>query len=304
LSGIGADRSGLGSPRVAAIFDRRVSIGDSAEDFIPGASFAARKVTFGDHREIEDQVDREQREEENKEDRRKILEKEVNGDGDDREVTLNLKEMIESLSPQKRPLKGRKSLHVGSARGILGKRPAELECDDEDEQRDGVKRLKGLQSSPVKNIKLQKPPSKAETTTGRITRSARRSIEQAQASNVTPSLTEISANLNTTPKDQGRFKDVKEDKLPRAVNFADAPACDDGQLDTDAQDERMHLQDFLNMISVRFMELNTTKRRHTMAPPEDGTHQDLDADMSLERCVVAGACTVPTLELYQHVRID
>jgi kinetochore protein Spc7/SPC105 len=57
------------------------------------------------------------------------------------------------------------------------------------------------------------------------------------------------------------------------------------------------------MTSIRFMELTTTKRRHTVAPGasrESSAADDKD-DLSLERCVVAGACTVPMLELYQHV---
>ncbi|KOS19737.1 Kinetochore protein spc7 [Escovopsis weberi] len=55
------------------------------------------------------------------------------------------------------------------------------------------------------------------------------------------------------------------------------------------------------MTSIRFMELTTTKRRPTMMPGafQQGELGDED-DMSLERCVVAGACTVPMLELYQH----
>ncbi|KAF1737611.1 Kinetochore protein spc7 [Beauveria bassiana] len=56
------------------------------------------------------------------------------------------------------------------------------------------------------------------------------------------------------------------------------------------------------MISIRFMELQTTKRRHTTAPGtlQDGSTANGEDDMSLERCVVASACTVPMLELYQH----
>lgn len=56
------------------------------------------------------------------------------------------------------------------------------------------------------------------------------------------------------------------------------------------------------MTSIRFMELTTTKRRHTVAPSDlkDSTTADGKDDLSLERCVVAGACTVPMLELYQH----
>lgn len=68
------------------------------------------------------------------------------------------------------------------------------------------------------------------------------------------------------------------------------------------EEESIHLQDFLNMISIRFMELVTTKRRHTTAPTTgpNGAVVVGEDGMSLERCVVASACTVPMLELYQH----
>jgi len=77
---------------------------------------------------------------------------------------------------------------------------------------------------------------------------------------------------------------------------------DAAQLARAAEEGRIHLQDFLNMTSIRFMELTTTKRRHTAAPAsfKNGHLASGEEDTSLERYVVAGACTVPTLELYQH----
>ena len=215
--------------------------------------------------------------------------------------------MIASMSPQKKksnPFRGRKSLHAGSARGLLGKRPIEL--DEEDEERDGVKRLKGHQSSPVKNVRLHAPPSKAETT-GRMTRSARKSLEESAANSTTPTTTfspKKATQSAPSPQAQGRFKDVQNDQPTETFNLEEPPRplADPEALDED-NGERMHLQDFLNMTSIRFMELTTTKRRHTQAPTalKDSTLHLGDDDVSLERCVVAGACTVPMLELYQHV---
>jgi len=304
LSGVGADRTGLGSPKVAQIFERRDSIGNAASDFVPGAVLEGRRVAFEDPRSMEHEIDKERRDEEDKEDRRKILEREADGLQDDRDVTLNLKEMIQSLSPKKNPLKGRKSLHVGSAKGVLGKRPAELDDEEEEaEERDGVKRLKGLQASPVKKIRLQQPPSKEETT-GRVTR-ARKALDDTMSDTITPTTTSPRkpAASVTTPKGQGRFKDVTSDNPSGPVNFAESPALDESALQEEDAEDRIHLQDFLNMTSIRFMELTTTKRRHTVAPGEsrDATSDaGKDDDVSLEKCVVTGACTVPMLELYQH----
>ncbi|KAK0729313.1 hypothetical protein B0T21DRAFT_413393 [Apiosordaria backusii] len=309
LSGVGADRPGLGSPRVAEIFDRRESLGDSAADFVPSEPSSARRtVAFADPRAMEAEVDQELRDEAEKESNRRMLEREVNGVQDDREITLNLKEMIQNLSPTKKkknPLAGRKSLMPGSARGLLGKRPMELDVEDEEEDSeviDGVKRLKGHQGSPVKNIRLQSPPSKAETTTGRKTRSAARNAEEDDTT--TPAVPSSPTRAAATPNHHGRFRSVFDDQPTNTFNFYDHTATVDADalMQRDDDGDRIHLQDFLNLTSIRFMELTTTKRRHTVAPGETRLSLTADGkeDLSLEKCVVAGACTVPTLELYQH----
>ncbi|KAK4250780.1 hypothetical protein C7999DRAFT_28609 [Corynascus novoguineensis] len=304
LSGVGADRPGLGSPRVAEIFDRRESIGRSASNFVPSQPANPRRnVAFADPRELEAEINKDEQVEHGTEDSRGILEQEVDGSQDDQEGTANLMQMIHGLSPKKNPLRGRKSLHVGSARGLLGKRPAELDDEDDDsEEPDGVKRLKGHQGSPVKNIRLQSPPSKAETTTGRKTRPSIRPTEHSNTDNATLTL-ERSPQRATTPRDQGRFRSVFDDQPTTTFDFNDATqTMDAAATQRDDDGDRIHLRDFLNMTSIRFMELTTTKRRHTVAPGASKENAAAGAkdDLSLERCVVAGACTVPMLELYQH----
>ncbi|KAI0384196.1 Spc7-domain-containing protein [Hypomontagnella monticulosa] len=300
LSGVGADRPGLGSPKVAAIFDRRGSIGEEADSFVPREP--ARIVTFADPRVMENEIDQERQQEADKENGRKILEREADG-GDEENTTASLKDMISSMTPKKNPLKGRKSLHVGSAKGLLGKRPAELDDEEEAEERDGIKRLKNHQSSPVKKIRLHAPPSKAETT-GRVTRSSSKGLEDAHDNRTTstpvlsPKKTPAQAQ---SPQAKDRFKDIEPSHPTVTLNFDESHVLADSEAQADDDGERIHLQDFLNMTNIRFMELTTTKRRHTQAP----TNMKDDAalgkeDVSLERCVVAGACTVPMLELYQH----
>ncbi|KAI8626676.1 Spc7-domain-containing protein [Xylariaceae sp. FL1651] len=298
LSGIGADRQGLGSPKVTAIFERRESISESADLFVPRETLKA--VAFVDPQFMEDEVDRERQQEHDKEDGRSILEREV--DEDEENNTATLKDMISSMTPKKNSMKSRKSLHVGSARGLLGKRPVELDDEDDDYDRDGVKRLKNHQSSPVKNVRLHAPPSKEETT-GRITRSIGKTLESGNINITTPSLA-LSPNkgpsLASSPHSKGRFKDVASDQATSTFTFHDTIPLSNPESVGDDNSEHIHLQDFLNMTSIRFMELTTTKRRHTQAPT---TQRDIlpgKDDVSLERCVVAGACTVPMLELYQH----
>lgn len=300
-SGLGLDKAGLGSPRVAAILDRRRSIGEQAKSFTPGQSpELCTGVRFQDPRVMENEIDDERAQEMAREDGKAILEREVDMTGDDKDATLNLKEMIQSLTPKKNPLRGRKSLHVGAATGILGKRPAELDENEDDEDEGGVKRLKGRQGSPVKNVRLQGPPSKAETI-GRATRSARKSLDLSRTIS-TPTTTSPAKNQITTPRSQGRFKDAEYGGpiLPPS----EKTPVDEPQTGDFGEDERIQLQDFLNMTSIRFMELTTTKRRHTVAPRSSAKDFVNESPASLEDCVAAGAATIPMLELFQHVSLS
>ncbi|KAA8569843.1 hypothetical protein MFRU_005g00020 [Monilinia fructicola] len=309
-TGIGLDRVGLGSPKVAALLDRRGSIGEHARSFTPTQpADLNRGVRFQDPRIMEAEVDREREQEEDRENGRKIMEREADqGEGEEKDATLNLKEMINSLTPKKKSMKGRKSLHAGAAIGLLGKRPAELDEDDSDEDDGGMKRLRNHQGSPVKNVHLQGPPSKEQTTTGRLTRSSRKSMEDSTVTSTTPTTsTSPIKDQITTPRDQERFKDA-EANLPEpvAIPFQQAASVEYPQLPGESiEEERIQLQDFLNMTSIRFMELTTTKRRHTIAPKRasGGPIRSRLSDqtkVSLEDCVAAGAATIPMLELFQH----
>jgi kinetochore protein Spc7/SPC105 len=64
--------------------------------------------------------------------------------------------------------------------------------------------------------------------------------------------------------------------------------------------ERISLQEFLDMTKIRFMDLSTTKRRHTAAPALFHDTEVEEKEGTLDRYVVAGACTLPEYELYQH----
>jgi len=304
-SGLGIDREGIGSPRVTTLLDRRESISDKAEAFISQGP-ASASVRFEDPQLMEQQLDLERAEDKRRESGRGILEDEADTqDLEERDVTASLKDMIETLTPQKKKLNGRKSLHVGAARGLLGKRPAEL---DEDE--DGTpKRLKGREGSPVKKVKLPAPP-------GRVTRSARLSLVDIAggAGAGTPSGNGSPLKTKTTPKDQSRFKDAESGNPAKMASFEQKlDAGMKGAAEPSEEEDRIHLQDFLNMTSIRFMELTTTKRRHTVVPNallEESREKlslgaenadQTDESNELEKCVVAGACVVPMLELYQHV---
>ncbi|CAK1354502.1 unnamed protein product [Cercospora beticola] len=68
------------------------------------------------------------------------------------------------------------------------------------------------------------------------------------------------------------------------------------------EQEQIGLQDFLTKAGIRFMDLTTTKRRLTVAPPSK-TKSLIESEsdtVGLEDGVVAAACTIPELEMYQH----
>lgn len=312
-SGIGADREGLGSPKVTDLLDRRGSLGDNHRTFVPQGGFGAN-VQFEDPQVMGKEIEDERKEDVRRESGRVRLEQEVDSPDktESKDITANLKDMIGSLTPQKKKnkLNGRKSLHVGAAKGLLGKRPAEL--DEETDEEDSTKRLKGREGSPVKKVKLPAPPAKSETT-GRLTRSARKNLEEADgnARISTPSKAQSFEMIKTTPKDQSRFKTVEscspknvrsfEEKIEEPVVVANPPV---------EEVQPIHLQDFLNLTNIRFIELTTTKRRHTVVQSAAGdqlsrskevdSQEDVEPSSELEKCVVAGICTVPMLELYQH----
>ncbi|KAF2754970.1 Spc7-domain-containing protein [Pseudovirgaria hyperparasitica] len=103
-----------------------------------------------------------------------------------------------------------------------------------------------------------------------------------------------------SPSKQARFE-ILEDQDPHGPQ-------DNSSVDTAKQPEpeRIQLQDFLDMTNIKFMDLTTTKRRHTAAPSaflNKRTSRDLgdqDEKPSLASCVVAAACTAPEYEMYQH----
>ena len=301
-SGIGIDQDGLGSPRVAAILDRRSSILDSSEKFSPQRPRSVG-FRFEDPVVMEQELDQELAEDERRESGRGILQQESEGapDDDTTEITLKLKEMIQSLTPKKSRLKGRKSL-AGSAKGVLGKRPVELDEDDEEDAT--PKRLRGKERSPVKSILLPGPLSKDETV-GRLGKAPKFALSNISG-NVTTPITEIPPpKLASTPKDHERFKNVEVVKTrstpPTSFNEQLSGAPSDIVPEEEAP---ISLQEFLNMTNIRFMDLTTTKRRHTVMPAKEVKSEDgADNESQLADCVTTGASTIPMLDLFQHVSI-
>ncbi|KAL4926574.1 kinetochore-microtubule binding complex subunit SPC105 [Aspergillus undulatus] len=288
-SGLGIDREGLGSPKVAAMLDKRRSIGEEAGNFVPQEK-RSQGVRFEDPLKLQEEVDREREEEESREDGH--IQPSL-------EPPASLRDMISSLTPKKDKIRGRKSLHVGAARGILGKRPAELDLDDEDAEATPKRLRRPEDASPVKNVRLPPPPTKEETV-GRAARSpARKTVEASPL------------KVSTTPTHEPRGVSVLQNESAQSSTSPEAEmmGTEDGAEEvTEPEFEPIQLQDFLNMTNIHFMELTTTKRRHTTAPDsvtKRTARLSLEGDgkssaSKFDDCVAAGFCTVPMLELYQH----
>ncbi|KAF7594777.1 hypothetical protein BBP40_008280 [Aspergillus hancockii] len=292
-SGLGIDKEGLGSPKVAAMLDKRRSIGEGTAEFVPQEQ-RLQGVRFEDPVKLQQEVDREREEEENRED----------GHipplhGNDRDPTTNLRDMISSLTPRKNKIAGRKSLHVGAARGLLGKRPIELD-EPHDESDNTPKRLRGREASPVKNIRLPAPPTKDETV-GHLGRSpAPQSIDRSPV--------KASTTPTQQPKNNFAVLNRTEDEPSSSFGTSASEPVEgepDNQEVSGPESEPIQLQEFLNMTNIHFMELTTTKRRHTTAPDSATKRRarlssEIESASKFDDCVAAGFCTVPMLELYQH----
>ena len=296
-SGLGIDKEGLGSPRVAALLDKRQSLGESSPQFVPQEK-PQSGVRFEDPVQMQEEEERDREEEELREDGH------LPAAQSDKGVTPSLKDMISSLSPKKSRIGSRKSLHVGAARGILGKRPAELDFD-EDEIENSPKRLRGHDVSPVKGVKLPAPTANHGNTRRSILSPVRRAASSSPLKgSTTPSQDSLAPKTSTSPLKNGvdalRIESDPQQPEEDAETPAEEPAV---------EVEPIELQDFLKMTNIHFMELTTTKRRHTTAPGSatkkliraSGENLPKLGSITFEDCVAAGFCTVPMLELYQHV---
>lgn len=106
----------------------------------------------------------------------------------------------------------------------------------------------------------------------------------------TPTPKKVTPRKSVSPKKRVVFGEQAEEE----------PPVDDVVAENVPEVERISLQDFLDMTKIRFMDLSTTKRRHTAAPAAFRDVEVEEKEESLDSFVVAGACTLPEYELYQH----
>jgi kinetochore protein Spc7/SPC105 len=144
-------------------------------------------------------------------------------------------------------------------------------------------------ASPVKRVVASTPKAQA---------TPKKTTTPTKTPKKTPKKT--STPRSATPRKCGRVGFSVEEKGEEVVE-ADVENADES-LD---EVERIQLQEFLNMTNIRFMDLTTTKRRHTGHPGAEGKfapeyNEEEDIPPSLEANVAAAACTIPMLTMYQH----
>lgn len=145
------------------------------------------------------------------------------------------------------------------------------------------------------NIKLLSTPRK-QTLASPIKRGVTPKKSQTPQKEATPK------QKTPTPKKRTPRKSVSPKKR---VAFGAEPEIEEDvpeqNIDEDVDDtERISLQDFLDLTRIRFMEVSATKRRHTAAPASFHDKEVEEEEQGLDQYVVAGACTMPEYELYQH----
>ena len=201
-------------------------------------------------------------------------------------------------TPTKSPLKSPlKSLSKASTKSPM-KSPAKSPIN---------KRLKSdaisVQQNSMSRRKSSGAPSPGPGDQKSLLMSENSKVDTAQATgNILPSI-----NAVDSPSKRHRESIAtlgRRSSVTRRRSSGEASSLED-------RNDQIHLQDFLNMTGIRFMELNTTKRRQTVAPnnmqhglrsaQEGSTSEETDSVNDFESCVVASACTIPMLELYQHV---
>ena len=134
-----------------------------------------------------------------------------------------------------------------------------------------------LMSTPRKETLKGVTPKKQTPTTEAITHRA-----PASRSRPTP---KVKPHVQTSPAKQ------LSDDLKNIQN-------------EDRQVDKIQLQKFLDFAGIRFMDLTTTKRGMTTAVTPSKTRKAGDMqnepEATLETAIVAGGCTLPELEMYEH----
>ncbi|KAF1365801.1 Spc7-domain-containing protein [Lizonia empirigonia] len=144
------------------------------------------------------------------------------------------------------------------------------------------------------SIKLLSTPRKAS-----LMSPAKRSMTPKKSQ--TPQKDATPKQKTPTPRKKTPRKSLSPKKRVAFGAEPEKETADAEDVDEEVSEiERISLSDFLSLTKIAFMDVSASKRRATVAP---AAFHDMDVDEipeTLDRYVVAGACTVPEYELYSH----
>ena len=171
---------------------------------------------------------------------------------------------------------------------------------------------KQLRSSPVKSV-----PATPEQVAEEPTQDGRRLAESIKLMN-TP---RKDALKNVTPKKQTPAAKAQSPAVPPASRMRQTPKAKNQppaqsspakQLSEDVSKirssdkpaQQVKLQEFLDLANIRFMDLTASKRRMTTAVTPSKARKagqmSEEPEVNFESAIVAGGCTLPELEMYEH----
>lgn len=232
---------------------------------------------------------------------------------------------IESTTPQTSPGTAAELPSLGSnkspVRATPNQRPSRRQSSktpDSEARRQLELQLLAVEPSPIVEKLQRSSPTKAPATPEQAdepTQDGRRLAESIKLMStprketlkgVTPKKQTPTAEV-VVPQRMPNSRPRPTPKAEQNVQTSPAKQLDEDLKwiqDNDKQVEKMQLQKFLDFAGIRFMDLTTTKRRMTTATTPSKLRKAGDIqnepEATLESAIVAGGCTLPELEMYEH----
>jgi len=283
LKGVGFDKPGLGSPAISQKLSRRKSLGEDTMTFSPVALPSALIMAC--------RMDAQKREHEEREEKLRREEE---------EKAIDLKSRIQLLTPRKQG--ERKSLVLGSL--VPRKRPLESTPESGRKRRKSGDRTSNVvevveEAKEVETEAEVEGPelTKSITPSKRVFASLPDSSKKKTPQKATPQKTVTTAEPPTSstldPHTQVRI----------AVSFGEDKEVED-LIEDDDEEDKISLQQFLQIIDISFLELTASNRHTNFKPVSKRRSTDMDEEPSLCDRLKAAACAAPMLEMFQYLCRD
>ncbi|KAK4985733.1 hypothetical protein LTR50_005755 [Elasticomyces elasticus] len=152
------------------------------------------------------------------------------------------------------------------------------------------------QASPAVKERLRNTPLKAATTPQKLSDNIRLLSTPRKDTGASPlkRLKALTPKKTATPQRQTPRKTTPRKRMGTPGRPPLIPE--------DESVKKIHLNEFLEVAGIRFMDLTTTRRRPTTAPTPKKPSGEVAVEegLDLATSTVAAVCTIPQLDLYQH----